>query len=365
MSDPYEDVVPVDIRLKFESSTALATCVQQVAQNPDFADVAFALIDLTTSGKAIFVGRNHARQMSIFSMAKIAPMLAAYALRAAVRKAAAGRSAKDGKELFEQITADWRSTIEGQFQNRPKDVPRLDRIFEANKTSTGAWTIEFTDRHLPFADLDLIDKGKHKTIKFDSLGFMDHLALMIGWSNNNSARVCVQAIGFQYMNGLLKKMRLYDLANGGGLWLSTDYDVHRDPKKPPPFGRDPIGGTGPGGTAIAVGRMMTLLAQDRLIDAPSSQAMKRLMDKITPDAPGNGTSSFLWTGLQFLGQPLNAIYSKIGIHSTFSDCIIVERPVSPTKTLKYVAVGINAPGSKVLSSLAIDLDSCIVRSNRP
>jgi hypothetical protein len=248
---------------------------------------------------------------------------------------------------------------------RPKYVPRLDKIFEASRTSTGGWNIEFTNRRLPFADLDLLDKRKHKTIKFDSLGFMDHMALMIGWSNNESARVCVQAIGFQYMNGLLKKMRLYDLSNGGGLWLSTDYDATRDPKKPPPFGRDPIGGTGPGGTAIAVGRMLTMLAQDRLIDATSSQDMKRLMDKITPNAPGNGTESFLWFGLQLLPGPLNAVYSKIGIHSTFSDCIIVERPASKTKMLKYVVVGINAPRSKVLSSLAIELDTCIAKTNPP
>jgi hypothetical protein len=111
-------------------------------------------------------------------------------------------------------------------------------------------------------------------------------------------------------------------------------------------------------TASQVARFMTLLAQNKLVDANASRDMRELMDV-------GGIGSYAHSAV---GRGTTAFAAKIGYgDDRFShDCAIIERTV-PGKKLRYVAVGLgSAPerGRTDLSNLFVLLDKTIVARNR-
>jgi hypothetical protein len=115
-------------------------------------------------------------------------------------------------------------------------------------------------------------------------------------------------------------------------------------------------------TAARIASFLTLLAQDRLIDATASQEMRALMD-----VTGGGIGSYAKAALDAVGRDATACSAKIGFGAdSFShDCAIVERTVDG-KDLRYVAVGLgSAPNRKRtdLADLFVLLDETIVTRN--
>ena len=108
---------------------------------------------------------------------------------------------------------------------------------------------------------------------------------------------------------------------------------------------------------------MTLLAQDKLVNATASLEMRALMN-----IKAGGIGSYAHFALNAVGRASTRFAAKIGFGDDgFShDCAIIERTVAG-KHLRYVAVGLgSAPKRKRtdLRDLFVLLDEAIVKRNR-
>jgi len=294
-----------------------------------FAKMAVAIIDLTLRtrrpdgvGWITFAGWNMYEERFAASLVKIAAMFAAFRLRENLRNAAAQVDAKNGKDLFKAIIADWKPIVETAIKAARKDFPNLDLIFEADG-SPGAWKINFTP------------------------AFLKHMKDMIGHSNNLSAAFCIDAIGFQYLNGALAAEGLFS-GQFGGLWLGGNY--HGRNWEVEPINRK----THMGATAKAVAAFLTLLEDSRLVSPDASKEMRRIMRL---------AGSWFEEGLSKANPPRTTsdAYAKVGLLGTYHDCAVITRSTQG-RTIRYAAVGLGAPSAEVLRQLIVKLDDYILAS---
>jgi hypothetical protein len=306
--------------------------IDDLRQDPRFANLAVAIIDLTLRsrkgngrGWTTVAGWNLYDERFAASLVKIAALFAAFRLRHNVRAAAGEVDADDGKQLFQAITDDWKPVVQTAVPAGKPDFPHLDRIFTPAGGRAG-WSVDFTPT------------------------FAKHLRAMIEHSNNHSAAFCIDAIGFQYLNGALAAEGLYS-DQFGGLWLGANYAGRH-------WMLEPISRkTHQGATAKAVAHFLTLLEENRLVDPDSSEEMRVLMR-----LPG----SWFYEGLGKARPPrdnTSDFYAKVGLMGTFHDCAVVERPAEG-KTIRYAAVALTAPSAAVLHKLIVKLDDYILAANR-
>lgn len=291
-----------------------------------FKDLAVAIIDLSlrtrrpdgvgwiTSG-----GWNMYDERFAASLVKIAAMFAAFRLRENLRAAAREVTAANGKELFAVITQDWKPVVEQAIPAGAPDFPKLDQIFLVFG-GTGGWVIHFTD------------------------SFIQHMKLMIGKSNNRSAAHCINAIGFQYINGALEAEGLYEPGRGG-LWLGANYGG-RNWKIEPSSRR-----THMGATAKSVAHFLTLLEDSRLVSEAASHEMRELMRM---------AGTWFGEGLLKARPPrqMTDHYGKVGVVDTLCDCAVIERSAAGRR-IRYAAVALSAPSADTLHKLIVKLDDYI------
>jgi hypothetical protein len=300
--------------------------IDALAADRRFKDLAVAVIDLSlrtrrpdgvgwiTSG-----GWNMYDQRFVASLAKIAAMFAAYRLRENVRAAAREVAAANGKELLETITRDWKGVVETAIPSGTPDFPKLDQIFMVFG-GTGGWVIHFTDL------------------------FSHHMRQMIEHSNNGSAAHCINAIGFQYLNGALEAEGLYEPTRGG-LWLGANYGGRN--WKIEPLSRR----THMGATAKSVAHFLTLLEDSRLVSEAASHEMRGLM-RLAGTWFGEGL------GKARPPRPIADIYGKVGLMGTLHDCAVIERSVGGRR-IRYAAVALTAKSAATLHQLTVKLDDYV------
>lgn len=304
--------------------------IDDLQSNPRFSKLGVAIIDLTGrtrrpdgAGWTTFAGWNMYDQRFAASLVKIAAMFAAFRLRNNLRIAANEVKADNGKQVLKTITADWKGVVETAVPSGRPDFPKLDQIFTISG-STGAWNIDF------------------------SKAYRDHMEAMIGHSNNHSASVCIDGLGFQYLNGALAAEGLYS-AEFGGLWLGGNY-AGRDWMLEP---RTKL--THMGATAKAVAAFLTLLETSRLVSPDASHEMRHIMGL---------AGSWFEEGLDRAKppRPVARIYAKVGLMGTFHDCAVIERSASG-KAIRYAVVVLGAPAAQVIRNLVVKLDDYILASN--
>lgn len=347
-----------------------------------------AVVDLTgKTALPAYAGLNDEEMVFVGSLPKIYAMYAAFALRARVQ-AFADAAATNGVALTlpaisAEIDKAWRPKLRALFPRRPakafgtrQDItlPKLDQIFTLSATGK----VEFA-RAMPALSTPELDAPVGRTsaeFKTPPGRFHEWMRLMLRWSNNTAASKCILALGYPYVNGVLARAGLFDAASSNGLWLSADYAGHDWVNTPAERQINAAGlrltprwaraqrrtRSNATATAAQVARFMTLLAQDRLIDAAASDEMRRLLE-ITP----GGIGSYAKTALHRVGRSATRIFSKVGLgDDAFShDCAIVERTVAGSD-LRYVAVVLgSAPARKRqdLRDLFVLLDEAIVQRN--
>jgi hypothetical protein len=291
-----------------------------------FKDLAVAIIDLTMRtrrpdgvGWITSAGWNMYDLRFGASLVKIAAMYAAFRLRENVRAAAREVTAANGKELFEVITRDWKPVVERAIPDGAPDFPKLDEVFMVFGSS-GGWVIDFTD------------------------SFFQHMKLMIAKSNNRSAAHCINAIGFQYINGALEAEGLYEPGRGG-LWLGANYGG-RNWKLEPSSRR-----THMGATAKSVAHFLTLVEDSRLVSEAASHEMRELMRM---------AGTWFGEGLQKARPPrsMSDHYGKVGVVDMLCDCAVIERSVTGRR-IRYAAVALSAPSAATLHKLIVKLDDYV------
>ncbi len=180
----------------------------------------------------------------------------------------------------------------------------------------------------------------------------DMLSALDSICENHSANKIMQALGFRFIASALWQAELYDCWRGG-VWLGGLYDGCKTL-----WHRDPIGSECHAVNAISVANFFTLLAQGRLIDDSSSQAILQHLVK-----QRDFCRSFFEEGLQQSGRfkTNDRIFSKIGLYASYiHEGALIDR-VSIGK--KYVAVILTesggSTGHEMLWNLIPHLDELI------
>ena len=329
-----------------------------------------------------YAGLNDQEMIFAGSLPKICAMYAAFALRAQVQAfvdaAAANGAPVVTPGIISEIEKAWKPKLRALFPTRPatsfrnnQDMtfPKLDQIL----TFSPDGKVDFARATPPLTDGQIDAIGEFGAPQGR---FHEWMRSMLRWSNNTAASQCILALGYFYLNGLLAQAGLFDAATSTGLWMSADYESHDWVKTEAERQANAAGSpltprwataqrrrrSNITATAAQVARFMTLLAQDKLVDAKASQEMRALID-----VTAGGIGSYAKAALDAVGRDSTAFAAKIGFgDDSFShDCAIIERTVDG-KDLRYVAVGLgSAPNRKRvdLSDLFVLLDETIVTRN--
>jgi beta-lactamase class A len=163
---------------------------------------------------------------------------------------------------------------------------------------------------------------------------------MIRYSDNAAATRALNQVGHQTVLDVLQspRLRLYDPAQNGGLWVGKDY------ASGPAYQRDPIHNHVHGATATQVARFYYLLATGRLVNAVHTDEIRRLL--------GNPVFRNKYVrGLE--ARPEAKLFRKTGTWRIFhADGALVE---SGDRRLIMVAIAHHPHGGQWLVSLAAPL----------
>jgi len=346
--------------------------------------VCTALVDLTGSpAMPPYAGVYDEEMIFAGSVPKICAMYAAFALRSRVQAFVDAAAAKGVPLAPARITVEiakaWKSKLRALFPTRPatsfgngQDVtfPKLDQIFTF--FSDGKVDFKRATPPLTQAQIDKIGEfGAPRGM------FHEWMRSMLRWSNNTAASKCILALGYFYLNGALARAGLFDATTSKGLWLSADYKSHDWVKTETERQANAAGQlltprwatvqrrrrSNITATSAQVARFMTLLAQDKLVDASASHEMRALMKA---DAGGLGSDAN--DALRRVGRTPSLIIAKFGLGDDGfrHECAIIERAVAG-KDLRYVAVGLgHSPKRRRRNwfDLFVLLDEVIVTRNK-
>ena len=184
----------------------------------DLGDLPLTLVALDGDGARPLTGQRDFEMHYSGSLLKMAPMYAAFQLREVANQLAATLDVgivDTQDKLFKEIGDTFDTQIDQSVErirsangvSREMRLPKYSTIFKA-AVSNGKWKLEFND-----------------TTPTPPDSFAVHLRDMIVGSSNASAGVCVRALGYSWINGLLQAAGFLDLSLTGreGIWLAGDY----------------------------------------------------------------------------------------------------------------------------------------------
>lgn len=270
-----------------------------------------ALVDLTGDKitRPDFAGWGSTVPMYGASAPKILALYAAYQLLRDLRNLAAAQKITNGKTLESAAIQNWKiGAIKSGF-------PNLVWLFDIRNWSGNPNTLNFT-------------AAARKVFQ--------------GIMHNAEAGELIIKVGFPYIASVTWQSGLYHPTRGG-LWLTSSYGKGQ-------WGGNPIKGVHSANiTALSAATYFTLLAQGRLTDNASSNAIKAWL------LGGCVTGLF--------PDSLGVVASKCGIWSDYlHDCALISRG-----GIRYVVVGLTRtkPGEfSKYTQLFTELDRLIVRNNQ-
>lgn len=339
---------------------AMQTAFDAVKSKTQFENLGFAIIDMTSTAP-VFIGHNENKHALIASTGKIGILFAAFWLRKTVRENAKGIDAADTHALFDTLKAIWAAVPEpypGKFAGHAWP-PKLHEIFKATKKGPGDWDIDFTsDMDYSAANrqasLALLAPQHNKPLALiNALGFRDRLELMINWSDNNASGSCINAMGFQFVNGCLLHAGFFENSpTGGGLWLSGNYAGKSYAAEFSSMTPQKI--TTQGGTADAIVRFMYLLVKRQLVDTAASEEMYMMMEY-------NG--SWVENELTDKGHKVGVWLAKVGVAGAkWTEATYIEEEVNG-KLLKYALAPCFAGNEATLKALALALAKVVAAAH--
>lgn len=376
--DPFPGAATVNL----DSANATMTAAFVPVTTSTANHLCAAVADVTGApASAAFASLNEQEMVYVGSLMKVTVMYAAFALKARVQAmadAARTNGVSTQADLFGMIRRAWTPKLIALFPTRSltsfgntQDVtiPQLDTLF----TLSAAGKIEFAVASPALTNANLDSAGEFGVPPGK---FHDWMRLMMRWSNNTAASRCVLALGYFYINGLFANSGFFDGASGKGLWVSGDYQGHDWVKSAAEKAANAAGvaltprwATAQGrqksnfvANTLQLGRLMSAMAMDTLVDAPACSEMRTLADQTM-----GGIGSYARAALNAVGRTQDALSSKIGFgDDSFShDCAIVERTVNG-KHLRYAAVVFGsapARSRKDLGELFVLLDETVVVHN--
>jgi hypothetical protein len=366
----------------------LSTCIER---DPDTNPMCGAVADLTGNPELPpFYAHNPVDMLYVASLAKIYPMYVAFELRKRVQEQVkdmmqlglSTATAGWERQVFAALERAWKPKLKAAFPTLPEGMPKFSEIFVLSSTGK----VKFAENDPPLTDADLDFRPPDPRPGHDPISpefkvppgkFRDWMRLMLRWSNNEAASKCIRALSYPYINGVLGTAGFFNKTSRVGLWLSGDY-----------LGHDWLKGNGAGqplsprwarlqrrkvtnfaGTAFQVARLLTLLAQQRLVNKESSREMISIMTGVA------GIGSYIRDALAGAApaRPFSTIASKIGCgdevpppNCGFShDCAIVSvnRGGAPVGTIRYVVVALGSHPDQEradLRKMVVRFHDCVV-----
>lgn len=303
----------------------------KLSQDRRYKDLGVAVIDLTHRGRRAdgsgfmtSAGWNGGVLKHGASLVKIAAMFAAFRLKESLGVAVNETSDTTAAGALATVARDWKEVVETAVPGGRRDFPQFAKIFDISGAK-GAWTLSFTRE------------------------FMQHMEEMIGHSNNRSASICINRLGFQFINGALEAEGLYS-PGSGGLWLGGNYAGANWLLEPS------TKLTHQGATPRAVAKFLTLVEDNRLVSPAASTEMRRIMGL---------AGTWFVEGLTRARppRPVNSAYAKVGIYGgKYHDCAVLER-AGNGRAVRYAAVVLGASDPKIIRDLAVKFDDYVLASN--
>jgi beta-lactamase class A len=368
------------------------------------AGFSWGLVDLTDGTPRLAVPTQRREETAyVASMAKIAAMYAAFQLRADARALAAATTAQSEGALLDEIETKWHARLPAALKadiKRAVTTTRWDRaqhrtvtssrpgapafrdLLAARRGATG-WVVDFKralpDGSRPGDPPDAERKLVERLMTVDEqwaavaeLSFAEWLKLMIGWSDNVAATVCIRTLGYRYVRALLESSRLYRTETETGLWLAGDYAgedwIARQCVPHLDAAGKVVQATTQGCAVVAATTFMTLLALGKLVDSEASAEMLALMKKAGPwgshtwspirEAIGPGSGSTVYSKH---GQ----VYPSDAWDGTVSDCAYFERRLPNGTDVRYVAVVLGFQGQHLPATLGTGLQRIIQDLHSP
>ena len=359
---PPPGLLPSAYTLTYDATPAtLTTAFNTLKAKNAYKNMKFAIADLT-GAKPVYLGHKDTDQIFIASTTKLAVMYAALSLRYTVRQNAKTMDAADGADLLSKLHTKWTADprpFGTRFQSQPWP-PKLANIFTASGSKALGWKIDFTaDRDYSAGPnrntaLGVLAPFHNKSLTtLNGIGFRDRIELMIGWSDNNATGSCVNALGYDFLNGSFESAGFYDRhpTNGGGLWISRNYAGNN-------MGSDFQGASAQSGTAKSLVKLMVLAATKKLYDSVGNDDFLMISDNITYWAP-NQIGSNILDGIRSKGYSVTVCNCKLGYaNGYYSEVANISMNVNG-KDLKYV-IGISyGTSSAALENLSGDLAKLI------
>ena len=275
-----------------------------------FPNVRLALIDLTDPWDIVYVGRRDDDVVAIHSVAKLAILHAAFALRAAARSALPPIVAAVPADPLGTLDRAWTPAIRRAMladDAVPDERPRLPAIF-APVGGDGSG-LAFATAPTP-ADA-----------KAGIAAFADRLRASIGSSNNLGSARCIRDIGFPYLNAANEKAGLRK--GGKGLLLTLDFNGRA---------RSKSGVGAQAGSARRLAEYMAMLHLGRLVDGASDE-IRDLLGGYDGDRP-KGLGSAIALGVFGLvpaaAAPPFSARAKVGYLGNdkldYSEAALIRRP---------------------------------------
>jgi Beta-lactamase enzyme family len=291
---------------------ALEAATTKGAATPDLNPHGFALVDLSDDiAHPRYAGHQDTKQALIGSLAKLLPLYGAFELRRNLRDARMELGISDLNELANVTRANL-ARVNGTAGSRPL-IEKLFKISDGELDFTFSGPPRHNDQFLkplhdgigariarttrpnpnpPPARITRLDDDtvlSYELTDFqDAVPAEDHLRLMAGWSDNVSAAVIIQALGFDHLWALTTRSGLYrrswepltrndrEAVGPSGLLVTRpDYNYGGWRKLPAGVPGSP----GQAGTARSIAVLMTMLALGVLVDSQSSLAMREMMRK--------------------------------------------------------------------------------------
>jgi Beta-lactamase enzyme family len=381
---------PYVLSLKMTNERFIA-CAETVENDPLTKPMCGAVADVTGNPDLpAFYAHNPVDMLYVGSLAKIYPMYVAFELRKRVEEQARdmiklGLSTSTPgweRKVFAALEKAWKPKLKAPFRTTlPETMPKFSEIVVLAPTGTASLVeASFVENNPPLTDADLDlppphPKADHPPIspefKTPPGKFYDWMRLMLRWSNNEAASKCIRALGYSYINGVLGAAGFFDQRARVGLWMSGDYlgndwlpGNRAGPPLTPRWARlQARATTNFAGTAFQVARLLTLLAQGRLVDRDSSTKMLGIMTGVA------GIGSYIRGGLAGAtpARAFTTIASKIGCGDEVPppacgfthDCAIVR----VNAAIRYVVVALGGHPDQAkadLRKMVVRFHDCVI-----
>jgi hypothetical protein len=372
------------------SDERFIACGETVERDPLTKPMCGAVADVTGNPDLpAFYAHNPIDMLYVGSLAKIYPMYVAFELRKRVEEQARdmiklGLSTSTPgweQKVFAALEKAWKPKLKRAFPTLPESVPKFAEIVVLAPTHTASLVKASFVKNVPAlsdADLDFRPPNPKPDkppispeFKTPPGKFWDWMRLMLRWSNNEAASKCIRALGYSYINGVLDAGGFFDKRTHVGLWMSGDYlgndwlpkNRAGQPLSPRWATLQKRATTNFAGTAFEVARLLTLLAQGRLVSRESSTEMLGIMTGVA------GIGSFIRGGLAHAAPPraFATIASKIGCGDEVPppacgfthDCAVV-RAHDATRYVVVALGGHPSRGKSDLRKMAVTFHDCVV-----